>query len=570
MVDHNIKDGDVIEVAPRAMGSTPDSDLNVETPDLQDNDVKRILYNTGQFIENVLDVYNDMLLGYDKFDESKEKIHKEIKRFMKLRKQASPSHVQNQSVKKLAKDLDRDLTSSLKEGAMYSKVEKKEKKAKEENEERKNKILEKSDNILERISWLFDKCSDESGTLPEECEQFKNSPDANFLTDYCVNMTHQDTDLICSRVVKVGASALQVRRDVLNHFEQTAERLKGKEETDKARNSRIQEAFERKKIQFDELEKKHAQVMKENEGLKEELNVVSKLEGDLERSNKSLDNVTADLTRATKALSSLSKDRNKLAEEVHNLKPLNENLAKEAESLQKDVKTLKEDQALQREKEQMFSSLKNHMAKKLEEKEVVIAEKNGQLKAVKNELFQEKERAQSTEEDIITLDAPFDKQNRMLEQRISEQRKKLSSSMRKEERLKSELKQHTTNLAMIKCGVNQLVNDPTTPSSVIRSLMLLKHSLTFSLEDTKEGPEEKKVKLEVKEEYQEYFEHAHVKQDNPPAPETEQEGLKNLEVSEGAQMGVSVTEVGDVAILQEERTEPNGPKIMESDGTQVE
>ena len=583
MVDHNIKDGDVIEVAPRARGSI--ADLNEATPDLQDNEVKRILYNTGQFIENVLDVYNDMLLEYDNFDESKEKIHKEIKRFMKLRKQASPSHVQNQSVKKLAKDLDRDLASSLKEGAMYSKIEKKEKKAKEENEERKNKILEKSDNILERISWLFDECSDESGTLPEECEQFKNSPDANFLTDYCVNMTHQDTDLICSRVVKVGASVLQVRRDVLNHFEQTAERLKGKEETDKARNSRIQEAFERKKIQFEELDKKHAQVLKENEGLKEELGVasaelnsirsesevhVSNLEKDLEKSNKSLDNVTADLTRATQALSSLSKDRNKLAEEVHNIKPLNENLAKEAESLQRDVKALKEDQALQREKEQMFSSLKNHMAKKLEEKEVVIAEKNGQLKAVKNELFQEKERAQSTEEDIITLDAPFDKQNRMLEQRISEQRKKLSSSMRKEERLKSEVKQHTTNLAMIKCGVNQLVNDPTTPSSVIRSLMLLKHSSMFSIEDTKEGPEEKKVKLEVKEEYQEYFEHAHVKQDNPPAPETEQEGLKNLEVSEGAQMGVSVTEVGDVAILQEERTEPNGPKIMESDGMQVE
>jgi len=384
----------------------------------------------------------------------------------------------------------------------------------------------------------------------------------------------------------VGSSVLQVRRNVVKHFEQTAERLKAKEETDKARNSRIQEAFERKKIQFEELDKKHAQVLKENEGLKEELGVVSaelnsirsesevhvsKLEGDLERSNKSIDNVTADLTRATKALSSLSKDRNKLAEEVHNLKPLNENLAKEAESLQKDVKTLKEDQALQREKEQMFSSLKNHMAKKLEEKEVVIAEKNGQLKAVKNELSIEKERAQSTEEDIITLDAPFDKKNRMLEQRISEQRKKLASSMRKEESLKSELKQHTTNLAMIKCGVNQLVNDPTTPSSVIRSLMLLKHSSTFSLEDTKEGPEEKKVKLEleVKEEYQEYFEHAHVKQDNPPAPETEQEGPKNLEVSGGAQMGISVTEVGDVAILQEERTEPGGPKITESDGTSV-
>ena len=218
----------------------------------------------------------------------------------------------------------------------------------------------------------------------------------------------------------------------------------------------------------------------------------------------------------------------------------------------------------------MFSSLKNHMAKKLEEKEVVIEEKNGQLKAMKNELSQEKQKAQSTEEDIITLDAPFDKKNRILEQRISEQRKKLVRCTRQEERLKAEVKQHTTNLAMINCGVNQLVNDPTTPSSVIRSLMLLKHSSTFSLEDTKEGPEEKKVKLEleVKEEYQEYFEHADVKQDAPPACETEQGGPKDLEVS-GAQMGASVTEVDDVAILQEERTEPGGPKITESDGTSV-
>jgi len=153
----------------------------------------------------------------------------------------------------------------------------------------------------------------------------------------------------------------------------------------------------------------------------------------------------------------------------------------------------------------------------------------------------------------------------MLEQRISEQRKKLASCMREEERLKSELKQHRVNLAMIKCGVNQLVNDPTTPSSMIHSLKLLRHSSMFFLPDDKEEPEEKRAKLErdVKEEYQEYFEHADVKQYASPTSETEQE----LETSE-AQIGVSVTTVGDAGILQGERTKPDEPTMMESDATE--
>ena len=38
---------------------------------------------------------------------------------------------------------------------------------------------------------------------------------------------------------------------------------------------------------------------------------------------------------------------------------------------------MKKDLALQREKEEIFSSLKTHMAKKLQEKEVVVAELKG-------------------------------------------------------------------------------------------------------------------------------------------------------------------------------------------------
>lgn len=78
MVDHNIKDGDVIEVAPRATGSPSDSDLT---------EVKRILHRTAQFVDYVFAYYNDML-DSDNFDKSKESIHQEIKIFMKLKKQA--------------------------------------------------------------------------------------------------------------------------------------------------------------------------------------------------------------------------------------------------------------------------------------------------------------------------------------------------------------------------------------------------------------------------------------------------------------------------------------------------
>ena len=165
---------------------------------------------------------------------------------------------------------------------------------------RQKKVLQKSDKILRKISQFLSESCDESGSLEEECRKFLDSSkfECDDLTD-CVN-----DDLASDKVKEVGKSVLKVRKDVLEHFEQTAKRMKGREENDKARNSRIQEAFERKKIQFEELDKKHAQVLKENEGLKEELGVVSaelnsikseskvyvsSLEGDLEDSKKFLD-----------------------------------------------------------------------------------------------------------------------------------------------------------------------------------------------------------------------------------------------------------------------------------------
>ena len=166
------------------------------------------------------------------------------------------------------------------------------------------------------------------------------------------------------------------------------------------------------------------------------------------------------------------------------------------------------------------------MAKKLQEKEVVVAELKGQLEALKN---QERENSQSNTKDIITLDdQPFNKEHKMLETRISEQRKNLTSCMRKEENLRSELKHHTLNLAMIKSGINQLIRDPTTPTLMIHSLKLLRHSSMFSSTNTKDGPLEKKIKVEesLKEEYREYFEHPNGKQDVSPEFEMEQDQPK--------------------------------------------
>ena len=184
------------------------------------------------------------------------------------------------------------------------------------------------------------------------------------------------------------------------------------------------------------------------------------------------------------------------------------------EKSQKDVEALRRDRAKERnENEEMFSSLKNEMAKKLEEKEKVIVGQNSQLKALKIELSQEKQLTQS-----IKGDVPFEKN--MLERKISEQRKELS-------RYRSELKQHRVNLNMMKSGLNTLIGDPATPSSMVESLKLLRRSAMLvdikkkikaeerPKDEYQEGPLEKKVKLEEKE----YFEY--VKQEQTDGEEAE-------------------------------------------------
>ena len=246
----------------------------------------------------------------------------------------------------------------------------------------------------------------------------------------------------------------------------------------------------------------------------------------LEWTMNSLNKVAADVTRVEEARSSLSKNKEELEEEVQNLRPmavLNKNLRKEMEKSQKDVEALRRDRAKERnENEEMFSSLKNEMAKKLEEKEKVIVGQNSQLKALNTELSQEKQRTRSIEGDV-----PLEKN--MLERKISEQGKELSRYRSEIEHSQSELKKHRVNLTMMKSGLNILIGDPTTPSSMVESLKLLRRSAMLvdiekkikaekrPKDEYQEGPLEKKVKLEEK---QEYFEE-HVKQEQTDGEEAE-------------------------------------------------
>jgi len=210
---------------------------------------------------------------------------------------------------------------------------------------------------------------------------------------------------------------------------------------------------------------------------------------------------------------------NRLNEEVGNLKPLkevNENLTQETKRLQLEVKALKEEQTVQLEREKLLTSLKDALTNRLEEKEITITESKGQLRALNNELSQEKQRSHCLDNDMITIDhLPDEKKTEVLESRISDQRKKLASCSREEERLRSEVRQHSVNLAMIKSGINQLISDPSTPSSMIHSLELLRYSSMFSAADVSQGPEAKRVKIE-KDIKEEYFEPASPKQQDPP------------------------------------------------------
>ena len=91
----------------------------------------------------------------------------------------------------------------------------------------------------------------------------------------------------------------------------------------------------------------------------------------------------------------------------------------------------------------------------------------------------------------------MERENRELREEAVELQKKLATSRRRVERLRAERNQHNLKLAMVKSEIDQLIKDPTIPSSMVQSLKLLRHSANFSsTEGTRRSPPQKRIKLE--------------------------------------------------------------------------
>ena len=117
------------------------------------------------------------------------------------------------------------------------------------------------------------------------------------------------------------------------------------------------------------------------------------LQDDLNETKMSLKKSTLDLCRA---------------EEAWNCKQW---MTREKGNIQRETTTFKEDLALQREMEQLFSKLKNHLTKTLEEKKFLIAEQIGQLATSKNDLSAKRERTCTNQEGINTSGSLLEKKN---------------------------------------------------------------------------------------------------------------------------------------------------------------
>ena len=87
----------------------------------------------------------------------------------------------------------------------------------------------------------------------------------------------------------------------------------------------------------------------------------------------------------------------------------------------------------------------------------------------------------------------MERENRELREEAVELQKKLATSRRRVERLRAERNQHNLKLAMVKSEIDQLIKDPTIPSSMVQSLKLLRHSADFS---SQWSPPQKRIKLE--------------------------------------------------------------------------
>ena len=137
-------------------------------------------------------------------------------------------------------------------------------------DKRKGGILRNCNRILKNISQLLIKHSDESKSLQEDCHNFRDSTEADFnsLAEFV------NDDVASNMLRRVGKSVLKARCAFLGHFEDAVNRVRIRENSENTRNIRIQEAFERKKIQCKELDAQNRLLLQEKIGLEKRLSGV--------------------------------------------------------------------------------------------------------------------------------------------------------------------------------------------------------------------------------------------------------------------------------------------------------
>ena len=137
-------------------------------------------------------------------------------------------------------------------------------------DKRKGGILRNCNRILKNISQLLIKHSDESKSLQEDCHNFRDSTEADFNSP----TEFVNDDVASNMLRRVGKSVLKARCAFLGHFEDAVNRVRIRENSENTRNIRIQEAFERKKIQCKELDAQNRLLLQEKIGLEKRLSGV--------------------------------------------------------------------------------------------------------------------------------------------------------------------------------------------------------------------------------------------------------------------------------------------------------
>ena len=324
-------------------------------------------------------------------------------------------------------------------------------------------------------------------------------------------------------------SCLVVQNDLKNYLRLTANKMRRKEATDKARNGLLQGTFET--------------IRKEKKEKEDTLNQVKQnLETEKER--------TASLSKELSTLKEVffatsSKDENRMQDWAL-IKELNDKLDKEnkkVSNLEDSLKLLKEEVLTKNETVSRLEELRRNERpeeqKKASALELQLEEEKKKCKKLERDLMRQQQGNCFLEESMFESDKVEDQHDRnshdeetTIEESIKvevteasnasgrargsskltrEKRKRSPSIKSKEEALTSQLNQHEISLTMIRCGISKLLQDGKTPITMSGPLKALKHCATFSCEDEKyvETPTKRcKVGTETKQEpKEEYFEY---------------------------------------------------------------